>query len=304
MTGQPPLLEVSGLCKDFALPGGLFSPARVLHAVRDVGFVIQAGESLGLVGESGSGKSTVARCITQLERPTAGSVRFAGHELTRMSNAALRPIRRDLQIVFQDPYAALDPRMTAGRFVAEPIALQEPRLGRAAISERVAELFRTVGLDPDGVSRYPFEFSGGQRQRICIARALAMNPKLIVADEPITALDVSIQAQIVNLFQEIQERRGIAFLFVSHDLAMVRHLCHRVAVMLRGCLVETAPADRLFADPRHPYTRALIAAMLEPDPQRARGRRHAGFDSDGFDPARQGPLTEVAPGHCVRLPAV
>ena len=261
-----PILEVRDLMRSYGGTRSLFhAPKPLVHAINGVSFSIGEGETLGLVGESGSGKSTVGRAVVQLERPDAGEVRFRGQELTRLGARDLKPYRREMQIIFQDPYGALNPRMRVGRFVGEPLAVHGLAHG-SALADRVAELFRQVGLEPSYMARYPHEFSGGQRQRICIARAIALKPSFIVADEPITALDVSIQAQIVNLFQDLQDEMRLAYLFIAHDLSMVRYLCARVAVMLRGRIVELAPTEAIFADPRHPYTQSLLAAIPVPDP--------------------------------------
>jgi peptide/nickel transport system ATP-binding protein len=295
-----PLLSVSHLSKEYVTRGGLFSSgSHVVKAVNDVSFDLKPREILGLVGESGSGKSTAGRVVLQLERPTSGSVRFDGTELTSLPESGLKRFRRDMQIVFQDPYAALNPRMRVGDFVAEPLIVHGIARNRTERMDRVAELFRQVGLDARFMSRYPHEFSGGQRQRINIARAIAMRPRFIVADEPITALDVSIQAQIVNLFQDLQEQLGIAYLFIAHDLSMVRYLCHRVAVMLRGRIVEMARTEEIFEDPRHPYTRSLLSAIPIPNPAIERTRRPIAFDADSFASASGESLREISPGHLV-----
>ena len=285
------ILKVENLGKTY--PG--HPPVR---AVDGVSFTIGEGEVLGLVGESGSGKSTTGRLILRLEDPTEGTIAFDGNPIHDARQADLKPIRRQMQVVFQDPYAALSPRMTVGDFVMEPLIIHRTMPRGAEMRERVAELFRQVGLDPAFMSRYPHEFSGGQRQRINIARAIGLKPRLIIADEPITALDVSIQAQIVNLFKELQETLGLAYLFIAHDLSMVRFLCHRVAVMLRGRIVEVAPAEALFENPLHPYTRALLSAIPIPDPKLERQRRRIDFDrSQPFAPGAR--LVEAEPGHFV-----
>ncbi|WP_410014489.1 ABC transporter ATP-binding protein [Sodalis sp. C49] len=297
---SPPLLQVEGLCKDYPAGASLLGARAVLRAVDGVSFTLARGETLGLVGESGSGKSTVARCVMQLERPTGGRVLLNGRDLVGMSQSALRPLRKVMQIIFQDPYSSLNPRMTVGRFVADPIMIHEGKIPREALMQRVRALFAKVGLDARHLGRYPHEFSGGQRQRVCIARALAMSPQLIVADEPITALDVSIQAQIINLLQQLQDEQGLAYLFISHDLGMVRHICHRVAVMLRGLIVETGPAEAIFHDARHPYTQALLSATLEADPARERSKARLFFDAAQLDGRASGFMKEVTPGHFVR----
>jgi ABC-type oligopeptide transport system ATPase subunit len=243
-----------------------------VRAVDDVSFEINAGETLGLVGESGSGKSTTGYCVLQLLRPTAGSVRFMGKELTKLSHGELREMRKEMQIVFQDPYSSLNPRMTVGNIVAEPMAVHDQGTRRAR-EARVRDLLETVGFNPDFTNRYPHEFSGGQRQRIGIARALALNPRMIVCDEPVSALDVSIQAQILNLLKDLQRDLGLAYLFVAHDLAVVRAMSDRIAVMNKGKIVETGPAEQVYSNPQDEYTRALLAAVPVPDPRRMRERK-------------------------------
>ncbi len=296
------LLSVRNLSKHFATGGGLFGgDAHVVKAVDDVSFDIAPREILGLVGESGSGKSTTGRVVLRLDEPTAGTIRFDGQDITRLPGAQMKPFRRQMQVVFQDPYAALNPRMRVGDFVGEPLLVHALVRNRSERQDRVAALFRQVGLDPRFMTRYPHEFSGGQRQRINIARAIAMSPKLIVADEPITALDVSIQAQIVNLFQDLQQEMGMAYLFVAHDLSMVRYLCHRIAVMLRGRIVEIAPTEAIFADPRHPYTRSLLSAIPIPNPAVERQRKPIAFDYETGKPAPDAVMTEVSPGHFVLI---
>ncbi|ADO44208.1 peptide ABC transporter ATP-binding protein (plasmid) [Ketogulonicigenium vulgare Y25] len=287
-----PLLSVKNLSKTYRGPGG-----KDVLAVRGVSFDLAPREILGLVGESGSGKSTTGRLVLRLEDATTGEITFNGQRIDTLPQRALRPVRREMQVVFQDPYAALNPRMTVGKFVSEPMEIHKITAGRTETRDRVADLFKQVGLDPSFMDRYPHEFSGGQRQRINIARAISISPKLIVADEPITALDVSIQAQIVNLFSDLQEQLGLAYLFVAHDLAMVRFLCHRVAVMLRGRIVEIAPTESLFQNAQHPYTQALISAIPIPDPARERARRALSYTPD--EAALSGELREVSPGHFV-----
>ena len=293
-----PLLRVEGLRRHYASGGGLFGRARyVTRAVDDVSFAVMPGETLGLVGESGSGKSTTGRLVMGLEEPDAGRVVFDGTDLTSLSASQRKPFRRRMQIVFQDPYAALNPRMRVGDFVEEPLIVHGVEGG----PDRVATLFRTVGLDPAFMQRYPHEFSGGQRQRIGIARAIALRPQFLVADEPITALDVSIQAQIVNLFQDLQESMGLALLFIAHDLSMVRYLCSRVAVMLRGRIVEMGPTEAVFGDARHPYTQALLSAVPIPDPAQERGRRRLAFDAGGYVFPPDAALRDTGDGHYVLM---
>ena len=264
MSGAP-LLEVRALVKHFPVRRGLFGRSTgAVQAVDGVDLHLAAGETLGIVGESGCGKSTLGRLVLRLMEPTAGSIRFDGLDLASLGAAALRERRRAMQIIFQDPYASLNPRMTVLQTLLEPLRLHRLHPGRER--ERVAELLRIVGLAPEHARRYPHEFSGGQRQRIGIARALAVEPRLIVCDEAVSALDVSVQAQVVNLLGDLQARFGLAYLFIAHDLAVVRHIAARVAVMYLGRIVETAPTAALFAAPRHPYTRALLAAVPLPEP--------------------------------------
>ncbi|GGI21561.1 ABC transporter ATP-binding protein [Bradyrhizobium guangdongense] len=266
------LLEVEGLVKHFVAERSLFGRARShVKAVDGVSFSLEAGKTLALVGESGCGKSTVSRLVLRLIEPDAGSVRFGGRDLLSLDADALRKFRREAQIIFQDPYASLNPRMTVGQILTEPLALHD-LVPSAQRRERVAELLRLVGLEPRLARRYPHEFSGGQRQRIAIARALAVEPKLIICDEPVSALDVSIRSQILNLLRELQDRLGLAYIFVSHDLAVVKHIADRVAVMNLGCIVEEADADELFARPRHPYSRALLSAIPLPQPHAKRAK--------------------------------
>lgn len=261
------LVEVRDLVKHFPIEG----TDDVLRAVDGVSFKIFAGETLGLVGESGCGKSTVGRCLLRLIEPTSGEISFAGRDILSLDRKALRQLRREMQIIFQDPYASLNPRMKVGDIVGEPLVIHNEGT-KEERRERVAELLRRVGLDPDYMKRYPHEFSGGQRQRIGVARTLALNPKLIVADEPVSALDVSVQAQVVNLLQELQDEFKLTYLFISHGLAVVEHISSRVAVMYLGRIVEIAPAAELYANPLHPYTQALLSAIPIPDPTKKRNR--------------------------------
>ena len=266
------LLRVENLTKHFPIRRGLFSrTVGQVRAVDGVSFEVAKGEVLGLVGESGCGKSTTGRCILRLIEPTSGKVIFDGRDVTAMGSRELRSMRREMQIVFQDPYASLNPRLTVGSMLGEALAIHHIAKGAAA-RERIAELLTQVGLSPDHSRRYPHEFSGGQRQRIGVARALAVGPRLIVADEPVSALDVSIQAQIINLLRDLQRKLGLTYLFVAHDLAVVEHLSDRVAVMYLGRIVELAGRDALYRAPHHPYTAALLSAIPVPDPSRRRRR--------------------------------
>jgi len=269
-----PLLVVKNLKKYFPIKKGILIDRTVdyVKAVDDVSFEIYPGKTLGLVGESGSGKSTTGYCVLELLKPTAGSVRFLGEELTTMKKEELRRMRREMQIVFQDPYASLNPRMTVGNIVAEPLVVHKVGSG-ARRRKTVEELLEVVGFNPDFVNRYPHEFSGGQRQRIGIARALALNPRLIVCDEPVSALDVSIQAQILNLLKDLQGEFGLTYLFVAHDLAVVRTMSDDIAVMNKGKIVEVGPAEEVYKNPKDEYTKALLAAVPVPDPHRMRERK-------------------------------
>jgi oligopeptide/dipeptide ABC transporter ATP-binding protein len=266
------LLEVHNLKKYFPVGGGLFSSNKgEVRAVDGVDLTVEEGETLGIVGESGCGKSTLGRTILRLIEPTSGEVRFEGKDLLKLSPRELRRMRREMQIIFQDPYASLNPRMRVGEIVGEGLEIHNLAKGKKK-RERVMELLHQVGLRPDHYDRYPHEFSGGQRQRIGIARALAVKPRFIVADEPVSSLDVSIQAQIINLMQELQQKMHLTYFFISHDLRVVEHLSHRVAIMYLGKIVEIAPSETIYKDAKHPYTRALLSAVPLPDPERKKER--------------------------------
>jgi ABC-type oligopeptide transport system ATPase subunit len=291
-----PLLEVRNLTKHFTRGGGLFHRGTIVKAVDGVSFTIADGETFGLVGESGSGKSTTGRCILRLIEPTSGDVRYRGEDILAYSSSQMRAARRHMQMIFQDPYSSLNPRMRARDIVDEPLAIHKLGTKRERAA-RVADLFRVVGLDPAHLDRYPHEFSGGQRQRIGVARALALEPKFIIADEPVSALDVSIQAQVINLLMDLQQRLQLTYLFIAHDLRLVRHICRRVAVMYLGRIVEIGETERIFARPAHPYTRALLSAIPVTDPDAPRQRIN-------LDPAlvnHAAPLVEVAPGHLAAI---
>ncbi|CUW30879.1 MULTISPECIES: ABC transporter ATP-binding protein [Streptomyces] len=263
-----PILEVSGLVKHYPLTRGVLFKRQVgaVRAVDGVDFTLGTGETLGIVGESGCGKSTVARLLCNLERPTAGSIRFKGEDITRLSGRALKAVRRNIQMVFQDPYTSLNPRMTVGDIVGEPYDIHPEAAPKGDRRRRVRELLDVVGLDPDYVNRYPHQFSGGQRQRIGIARGLALRPEIIVADEPVSALDVSVQAQVINLLARLQSEFGLSYVFIAHDLSIVRHISDRVAVMYLGRIVETGRDTEIYDHPTHPYTQALLSAVPVPDP--------------------------------------
>ena len=311
-----PLLEVTDLKKHYPVRSGLFRRAAgAVYAVDGVSFTVAPGETLGLVGESGCGKSTVARTVLRLVEPTSGSIKLAGNDITHLDRAAMRPFRQRMQIIFQDPFSSLDPRMTAGDIVREPVTFHGIAKGRAA-DDVVASLFEQVGLRPGQMRLYPHQFSGGQRQRISIARALALDPQIIIGDEPVSALDVSIQAQVINLLMDLQKQKGLSYLFIAHDLAVVEHISHRVAVMYLGRIVEMADKVSLYRDPKHPYTEALLSAVPVPNPRIKRRRQI--LDGDVPSPMNPPPgcpfhtrcphaearcrvevpaLREVAPGH-------
>ncbi|HET9704487.1 MAG TPA: ATP-binding cassette domain-containing protein [Vicinamibacterales bacterium] len=287
-----PLVEVRHLVKHFERGGGLLRQKTVVKAVDDVSFVVEEGETFALVGESGSGKSTTGRCMLRLVEPTSGEVLFRGENVLGFTGARMRAARRDMQMVFQDPYASLNPRMRAFAIVEEPLVIHG--IGsRQERHDRVAELFRLVGLDPEHLQRYPHEFSGGQRQRIGLARALALNPSFIIADEPVSALDVSIQAQVINLLMDLQSKLKLTYLFIAHDLRLVRHISSRTAVMYLGRIVEMGRTADIFANAQHPYTRALLSAVpaTDPDAPRARIELDAGLVNHGA------PLRQVSEGH-------
>ena len=286
----PPILQVRNLKKYFPIKKGAIFAKEVgaVKAVDDISFDLWPGETLGVVGESGCGKSTTGRAILQLHKPTAGSVVFQGQELTTLNNQQMRAVRRDLQIVFQDPYASLNPRMTVGNIIAEPLIIHQ--IGtKDTRRARVKELLDIVGLNPAFTNRYPHEFSGGQRQRIGIARALALQPKLIICDEPVSALDVSIQAQVMNLLEDLQKEFALTYMFIAHDLAVVKHVSDRVAVMYLGKIVELAEADKLYSDPQHPYTQALLSSIPVADPEVARRKDRIILKGDVPSPANPPP---------------
>ncbi|HET7374489.1 MAG TPA: ATP-binding cassette domain-containing protein [Gemmatimonadaceae bacterium] len=286
------LLEVRHLVKEFARRPGLLGGRSTVRAVDDVSFTIDKGETFGLVGESGSGKTTTGRCILRLVEPTSGEVIFENHDVLTLPRGELRRLRRHMQIVFQDPHSSLNPRMRVGSIVEEPLVIHGYGT-RDERQARVRELFEVVGLDAAHLDRYPHEFSGGQRQRIGLARALALNPSLVVADEPVSALDVSVQAQVIRLLMDLQQRLSLTYLFIAHDLRLVENICQRVAVMYHGRILEMGETAKLFAAPRHPYTKALLSAVPVPDPDAPRTR--IVLDPASFDPAA--PLREVGEGH-------
>jgi oligopeptide transport system ATP-binding protein len=287
MSNNNVLLDVKNLKMYFPITQGIIIQRHIgdIKAVDGITFSIKTGETMGLVGESGCGKSTTGRAILQLYRPTAGNVNFKGEELTQLKGEALRRMRREMQMIFQDPYASLNPRMTVGNIVGEPLEVHSIYSSKAERRDRVQELLRVVGLNPYFVNRYPHEFSGGQRQRIGVARALAVNPEFIVCDEPISALDVSIQAQIINMLEDLQAEFGLTYLFIAHDLSVVRHISDRIAVMYLGKLAELADRDELYQNPLHPYTQALLSAVPIPDPVIEEKRQRIILEGDVPSPA-------------------
>lgn len=306
------LIEVQGLKKYFNVGGG-----NVLKAVNDISFSIAEGETLGLVGESGCGKSTAGRTILRLYEPTAGSVHFNGTDINKLSPKKMKAMRRDMQMIFQDPYASLNPRFTVTDIIGEALDIHGLAGSRAERKKRVEDLLDMVGLNPDHATRYPHEFSGGQRQRIGIARALAVNPKFIICDEPISALDVSIQAQVVNLLKDLQDRLGLTYLFIAHDLSMVKHISDRVAVMYLGRIVELAESEELYSNPLHPYTKTLLSAIPIPDPEVEENKKRILLEDNAEGPIQSAKvsgasggmfdlenseLVEVSKGHFVSMP--
>jgi oligopeptide/dipeptide ABC transporter ATP-binding protein len=302
-----PLIEVRDLVKHFPLTRGIVLQHQVgaVRAVDGVSFDVMEGETLGLVGESGCGKTTTARLITRLLDPTSGRILLRGEDIAQLKRRDLKPLRRDMQMIFQDPYSSLNPRKTVGSIVGEPFVVHGIEHDESKRKRRVQELMEQVGLNPEHYNRYPHEFSGGQRQRIGVARAIALKPKLVIADEPVSALDVSIQAQIINLLAQLQRDLGLAIVFIAHDLSVVRHVCDRVAVMYLGKIVELASADELFDHPRHPYTGALLSAVPVPDPRRGRDGRRVVLGGDVPSPTNPPPACrfhtrcpKARDGHC------
>ena len=290
MNQAEPLVEVRNLVKHFPVTRGIIFKKTIgqVHAVDDITFDIARGETLGLVGETGCGKSTTARLIMRLLEPTSGTIRILGEDITHKKQRHLRALRRKVQIIFQDPFASLDPRMTVGAIIGEPLKIHRLASGREA-RRRIQELMELVGLNADRHDRYPHEFSGGQRQRVGVARALAVEPDLIVCDEPVSALDVSIQAQILNLLSDLQDELNLTYMFIAHDLSVVRHVCDRIAVMYLGKIAELAPRDELYARPMHPYTQALLSAVPVPDPDKERARQRIVLQGDVPSPLNPPP---------------
>jgi oligopeptide/dipeptide ABC transporter ATP-binding protein len=291
------LVEVRDLVKHFSLTRGIIFQREVgaVHAVDGVTFDVEEGETLGLVGETGCGKSTTARLITRLLTPTSGSIRFEGEDIATRTRAELKPLRREMQIIFQDPYSSLNPRKTVGSIIGEPFIIHRVERDDEKRKRRVQDLMEQVGLNPEHYNRFPHEFSGGQRQRIGVARAIALKPKLVIADEPVSALDVSIQAQVLNLLRELQRELKLTIVFISHDLSVVRHMCDRIAVMYLGKVVELAKADELYEHPRHPYTGALLSAVPVPDPRLARDRERVVLTGDVPSPTNPPPACRFHP---------
>ena len=299
------LVEVRNLIKHFPITRGIIFQKQIaaVHAVDDVSFDVIRGESLGIVGETGCGKSTTARLITRLLEPTSGTIRFDGQDITDVPRRKFKPYRRQMQMIFQDPYSSLNPRKTVGAIIAQPFAIHGLEEGKGQRRRAVQELMEKVGLNPEHYNRYPHEFSGGQRQRIGVARALALRPKLIIADEPVSALDVSIQAQILNLLRDLQQDLGLTLVLIAHDLSVVRHMCDRVAVMYLGKIVELASSDALYEHPRHPYTGALLSAVPVPDPELAARRRREVPAGDVPSPTNPPPACRFHP-RCPKAQAV